>query len=122
MRIVRRIPGHILSSLCMFTAAVTFVLHLLHFRQRRHIYLAHSPGSIGSAVALTWRSGLGELLLPDENAAELSHALRPLRFCLDRYNGAIIVDRRAMAEMGQMSDLGPKDESTTALFGNDQRR
>jgi hypothetical protein len=106
MRIVRRIPGHILSSLCMFTAAVTFVLHLLHFHQRRRIRLAHSPGSIGSAVALTSRSGFGELLLPHETGAELSRALRPHRFCLDG-NGAIIVDDSAIAEMGQISDRRP---------------
>jgi hypothetical protein len=86
----------------MGVASVVFVLHYLHFRERRGIYLAHYPGSIASAVALTAHSGFGELLLPYDSAEEFSRALAPLRFCLDRRTGAIVVDDNSIAYAGKL--------------------
>jgi hypothetical protein len=92
MRIIRSLPTHLFASLCVLVAGVTFMLHSLHVRQRRDIYLTHMPGSIGSAVALTSHSGFGQLLMPYDDRAACSRALAPLRFCLDRRTGAIVVD------------------------------
>ena len=81
---------------------MVFVLHYLHFRERRDIYLAHCPGSIGSALALTAHSGFGELLLPYNSPEEFSRALAPLRFCLDHRTGAIVVDDNSIAYAGKL--------------------
>ena len=89
----------------------------MHRRRRRNIRLAHSPGTICSAVALTWHSGFGELLMPYENEAQFSRKLASLRFCLDRLTGAIVLDDSAIAEA---EDL--RDETMTTLVENDQRQ
>ena len=115
--VTRRIPCHFLSSICILTAAVLLVLHFMHRRRRRNIRLAHSPGTICSAVALTWHSGFGELLMPYENEAQFSRKLASLRFCLDRLTGAIVLDDSAIAEA---EDL--RDETMTTLVENDQRQ
>ena len=102
---------------------MVLVLHYMHFRERRDIYLAHCPGSIGSALALTAHSGFGELLLPYDNAEELSRALAPLRFCLDRRTGAIVVDNSSVAYAGKLpaplvQPVG--DESMMTLIEKDE--
>ncbi|KAH9974846.1 hypothetical protein BJV77DRAFT_637007 [Russula vinacea] len=84
---VESVAAHILASICIGVACVVLVLHYMHFRERRDIHLAHCPGSIGSALALTAHSGFGELLLPYDNAEEFSRALASFRFCLDRRTG-----------------------------------
>jgi hypothetical protein len=102
---------------------VVLVLHYMHFRERRDIHLAHCPGSIGSALALTAHSGFGELLLPYDNAEEFSHALASFRFCLDRRTGAIVVDDNYIAYAGKLRAplVRPvSDESTMALIGKDE--
>jgi len=117
----RPAAAHILATLCILVAGAVFVLHLMHFRQRRGIYLAHPPGSIGSAVALTSHSGFGQLLLPYNNTAESSRALASLRFCLDGRTGAIVVDDSAIGFAGEaavrMPTPGPiKDETMMTLM------
>ena len=106
----------------MGVAAVTLGLHYMHFKRRRNIYLAHPPGTIASSVALTAHSGFGELLLPYDDMAAFTHALRPFRFCLDRRTGAIVVDDSSVAFAG---DLPPqavrdRDETMMTLIGKDQ--
>jgi hypothetical protein len=104
-------------------ACVVLVLHYMHFRERRDIYLTHPPGSIGSALALTAHSGFGELLLPYDNVEEFSRALAPFRFCLDRRTGAIVVDDNSIAYAGKQHPpmLRPvRDDSTMALIGKDE--
>jgi hypothetical protein len=81
---------------------VVFVLQYMHFRERRDIHLAHCPGSIGSALALTAHSGFGGLLLPYDNMEEFSRALASFRFCLDRRTGAIVVDDNSIAYAGKL--------------------
>lgn len=116
MRIfIPRIPCHFLSAICIVTAAVLFVLHSIHYRRRRDVRLAHNPGTICSAVALTSYSGFGNLLMPQDSDAQLSRALAPLRFCLDRRTGAIVVDDSAIADAGEVSNLMPREETTMAL-------
>ncbi len=99
---------------------MTLVLHYLHFRQRRDIYLAHCPGSIASAVALTAHSGFGELLVPYDDEAAISRALAPFRFRLDSRTGAIVVDDSSVKYGGEMP-LQPAREETmmTLINGKD---
>ena len=102
---------------------MVFVLHYLHFRERRDIYLAHCPGSIGSALALTAHSGFGELLLPYNSPEEFSRALAPLRFCLDRRTGAIVVDDNSIAYAGKLPPplVKPiRDETMMTLMEKDE--
>jgi len=120
---IEPLAAHLLATLCITVAAAVFILHFLHFRQRRGIYLAHLPGSIGSAVALTSHSGFGQLLMPYDNEAEFSRALASLRFCLDKRTGAIVVDDSSIGFAGE-AEMRPatppggiKDETMMTLMG-----
>jgi hypothetical protein len=93
----------------------------MHHRRRRNIHLAHSPGTICSAVALTWHSSFGELLMPYDSEAQFSRELASLRFCLDRHTGAIVVDDSAITETEELPELTLRDETTIALFETGQR-
>jgi len=105
----------------MLTAAVVFVLHFMHFRQRRGFSLTHPPGSIASSMALASHSGFGELLLPYENEADFSRALASLRFCLDKRTGAIVVDDSAIAYGGEAPMHAIADETMMTLIGKGQK-
>ncbi|KAH8985316.1 hypothetical protein EDB92DRAFT_1377530, partial [Lactarius akahatsu] len=113
---VEPVAAHALATICLLTAAVVFILHFWHFRERRDIYLAHPPGSIGSAVALTSHSGFGELLMPHGNTATFSRALALLRFRLDTRTGAIVVDNSAIAYAEETSTQAVRDETMMALI------
>ncbi|KAF8495945.1 hypothetical protein F5888DRAFT_1615206 [Russula emetica] len=113
---VEPIAAHALASLCMGISSVVLVLHYLHFKQRREIYLAHPPGSIASNVALTAHSGFGELMLPYDDGAALARALEPLRFCLDRRTGAIVVDDSSFAYAGELPSRPARDETMMTLI------
>jgi hypothetical protein len=103
----------------MGISSVILVLHYMHFKLRRQIYLAHEPGTIASSVALTAHSGFGELLLPYDDDAALAHALKPLRFCLDRRTGAIVVDDSAFAYAGDLPTRAVRDETMMTLIKNE---
>ncbi|KAH9036492.1 hypothetical protein EDB85DRAFT_1940369 [Lactarius pseudohatsudake] len=118
---VEPVAAHALAMICLLTAAVVSFLHFWHFRERRDIYLAHPPGSIGSAVALTSHSGFGELLMPYDNTPTFSRALAPLRFRLDRRTGAIVVDDSAIAYAGETSTQAVRDETMMTLIGKGPR-
>jgi hypothetical protein len=83
------------------------------------------PGTIGSAVALTSHSGFGQLLMPYDDGAACSRALAPLRFCLDRRTGAIVVDDSATPahtgseEMSSLARAAVRDETrmSTPILG-----
>jgi len=72
-------------------------------------------------VALTSHSGFGELLAPYDNEEAFSRALAPLRFCLDRRTGAIIVDESAVAYAGDLPTHAARDETMLTLMGKDQQ-
>jgi hypothetical protein len=99
----------------MGVASVVLGLHYLHFRRRRDIYLAHPPGSIASAMALTAHSGFGEVLRPYDNKEAFSRALAPLRFCLDSRTGAIVVDDSTVAYAGDLPPQAVRDETMTLM-------
>jgi hypothetical protein len=105
----------------MLTAGVVLVLHFMHFRQRRDLYLAHPPGSIASAMALTSHSGFGDLLMPYDNQAALSRTLAALRFCIDKRTGSIVVDDSAIAYGGEAPMPAIADETMMTLIGKGQQ-
>ena len=100
----------------MGISSVVLVLHYLHFRQRRDIYLTHPPGSIASGVALTAHSGFGELLLPYDNKEALARGLDSFRFCLDHRTGAIVVDDSPSAYAGDLPAPPARDETMMTLI------
>jgi len=118
---VQPAPAHLLATLCMMLSIMVFFTHLMHFRQRKDIEIPHPPGSIISSVALTSHSGFGDLLAPYDNQAAFSRALAPLRFCLDRRTGAIIVDESAVAYAGDLPTHVARDETMMTLIGKSQQ-
>jgi hypothetical protein len=122
LRDCRPLSAHALAAICLLAANILFFLHLWHFRERRDINLAHPPGSIASAVALTSHSGFGELLMPYDNLSALERALAPLRFGLDRRTGAIVVDDTEIVDAGESPAQADKDETMMTLMGNVSRR
>jgi hypothetical protein len=122
LRDCRALAAHALAAICLLAANILFFLHLWHFRERRDINLAHPPGSIASAVALTSHSGFGELLMPYDNLSTLKSALAPFRFGLDRRTGAIVVDNTAIVDAGESLMQAGRDETMMTMMGNVSQR
>ena len=106
------LPAHALAILCIFTGIIGIVLHILNRRQRKKLILATPPGSIASIVALTSRSGFGELLLPYDNELALEKKLDGIRFRLDSRTGAIVADDYETERMGM-----DRDDAMLSLLG-----
>ncbi|KAJ7074670.1 hypothetical protein C8F01DRAFT_1101419 [Mycena amicta] len=85
-------PGHVLAFLLFSSGFLGVFLHLISRRQRRNLYLTAPPGTIAATVALTARSGFGELLLPYDDITTLEKKLDRLRFHLDKRTGAILAE------------------------------
>lgn len=85
-------PAHFLAALLILTGIVGIYLHAVNRRQTKNIHLAVLPGTIGGTVALTSRSGWGDLLTPYDDVIVLEQKLDDLRFTLDKRTGAIIAD------------------------------
>jgi len=68
------------------------IVHILHQRARRHLWLTSPPGSIAAILSLTSRSGFGELLLPYDDEERMKNNLAGLTFRLDRRTGAIVAE------------------------------
>lgn len=71
---------------------VGVVVHYLHRRARRKLWLTSPPGSIAAIVSLTSRSGFGELLLPYDDERRMQDNLAGLTFCLDQRTGAVVAE------------------------------
>ncbi|KAG9312527.1 hypothetical protein JVU11DRAFT_6922 [Chiua virens] len=105
---VEALPTHFLSPLLIVIGLIGFVVHYLHNRARRELWLTSPPGSIAAIVSLTSRSGFGELLLPYDDERRMADNLAGLTFCLDRRTGAIVAEE----------DLGMSDSADgVALLG-----
>jgi hypothetical protein len=88
----RPLAAHALSAILLGIALAGLYVHISHRRARRNLLLTTPPGSIASTVALTSRSGFGELLLPYDDEATIRRKLAGLRFHLDPRTGAILAD------------------------------
>ncbi|KAJ7207916.1 hypothetical protein GGX14DRAFT_454812 [Mycena pura] len=109
------LPGHALAFLLFASGFLGVFLHLISRRQRRALYLTAPPGTAAAALALTARSGFGELLLPYDDFATLEKKLDGLRFRLDKRTGAILADAYDSAD--DASFRGP-DDARMSLLGN----
>jgi len=112
----RPLAAHALCVILLGIALAGLYIHISHRRARRNILLTTPPGSIASTVALTSRSGFGELLLPYDDKATIRSKLARLRFHLDSRTGAILADdaveydsyARVVPDETMMSLLDPR--------------
>ncbi|OAX35822.1 hypothetical protein K503DRAFT_696301 [Rhizopogon vinicolor AM-OR11-026] len=84
--------AHLLSVLFICVGITCLIVHILHQRTRRNLWLTSPPGSIAAIVSLTSRSGFGELLLPYDDEARMKSNLAGLTFRLDKRTGAILAE------------------------------
>ncbi|KAG0704071.1 hypothetical protein DFH29DRAFT_398922 [Suillus ampliporus] len=106
---IETLPAHLLSVLFMCIGIASLIVHILHKRSRRNLYLTSPPGSIASIVSLTSRSGFGELLLPYDDVERMKSNFAGLTFRLDKRTGAIVAEE----------DFGMADTTDgTALLGD----
>ncbi|CAK5278238.1 unnamed protein product [Mycena citricolor] len=86
---------------------------------KKEFFLASPPGSIATAVALTNRSGWGELLLPYDSPEVIEKKLHGLRFRLDKRTGAIVADDYGTSFDDDAAPRGP-DDAMMSLLGKHQ--
>ncbi|KAJ3505074.1 hypothetical protein NLJ89_g7605 [Agrocybe chaxingu] len=108
------LPAHILACILIFTGIGGIVIQVILRNKRKKLLLAAPPGSIAAVVALTARSGFGELLLPYDDELTLERKLDGLRFRLDRRTGAILAEEDDGAAYGVA--LG-RDDAMLSLLG-----
>ncbi|KAJ8597250.1 hypothetical protein M405DRAFT_855738 [Rhizopogon salebrosus TDB-379] len=89
---VEALPAHLLSVLFISIGIISLIVHVLHHRTRRNLWLTSPPGSIAAIVSLTSRSGFGELLLPYDDVTRMNSNLAGLTFRLDSRTGAIVAE------------------------------
>ncbi|KAH9475216.1 hypothetical protein JR316_0012327 [Psilocybe cubensis] len=110
--VVDPLPAHFLAIILILTGVIGMYLHVHNRRQRKTLLLATPPGSIASIVALTSRSGFGELLYPYDDELTLEKKLDGIRFRLDRRTGAILADDFETERAG----MG-RDDALLSLLG-----
>ncbi|KAF9221127.1 hypothetical protein BS17DRAFT_785959 [Gyrodon lividus] len=89
---VEALPAHLLSVLLIMIGLLGLIVHYIHKRTRRNLWLTSPPGSIAAIVSMTSRSGFGELLLPYNDEQRMRDNLAGLTFRLDRRTGAIVAE------------------------------
>ncbi|KAJ6482096.1 hypothetical protein C8R47DRAFT_1133907 [Mycena vitilis] len=114
------LPAHILALLLFGSGFLGVFLHLINRRQRRNLFLAAPPGTVASTVALTSRSGWGELLLPYDDAETMEKKLAGLRFRLDKRTGAILADD--YEPTGEDTSFRGPDDAMMSLLGHRENR
>lgn len=92
LHLTRALPAHLLSVLFICIGITCLIVHILHQRTRRNLWLTSPPGSIAAIASLTSRSGFGELLLPYDDVSRMKSNLAGLTFRLDRRTGAILAE------------------------------
>ncbi|TDL20468.1 hypothetical protein BD410DRAFT_805027 [Rickenella mellea] len=103
----------------LFTVGLSGLALVAWFRhERKRIYLHAFPGSIAATLALTSRSGFGELLIPYDTEYSMKTKLDGLRFSLDKRTGAIIADDDGM-EDPEITIGRERRESKMSLLGHD---
>ena len=117
-------PSHALAAVLLLVAFSGTLIHLMHRRERRNVYLTHPPGSVAASTALAYHSGFGELLLPYDNDETMAHKLRSLRFGFDKRTGAIYADdleEDAMSDESVTVERLPKSTDEKALVNPHER-
>ncbi|KAL0948212.1 hypothetical protein HGRIS_010818 [Hohenbuehelia grisea] len=108
------LPGHALAIMLFLVGFLGMFIHILGRRARRNLILCAPPGSIAAVMALTSRSGFGELLLPYDDEKTLEQKLGGLRYRLDSRTGAIVADDSGM---GTPDGVKGRDEAMISLLG-----
>jgi len=108
------LPAHVLSLVLILTGFVGIFLHVINRRRRMKLRLASPPGSIAAVIALTSRSGFGQLLLPYDDEETMERKLEGLRFRLDKRTGAIMADEDDLSVSGGTME---KDGPMASLLG-----
>ena len=109
------LPAHILAITLILTGLIGTFLQVIGRRRRNRLLLAAPIGNMASTIALTSRSGFGELLLPYDDELTLEKKLGGLRFQLDKRTGAIIAE-----EIGT-EKRGSDDDATSSLLLSGRR-
>ncbi|KAJ7471870.1 hypothetical protein FB451DRAFT_1089993 [Mycena latifolia] len=109
-------PGHILAFFLFVSGFLGVFLQLINRRQRRNLFLASPPGTIAAALALTARSGFGDLLLPYDDLQTIEKKFDGLRFRLDKRTGAILADD--YEPMGDDASFRGPDDAMMSLLGH----
>jgi len=86
------LPAHIFAFILIFTGVIGTFIQVVGRRRRKRLLLTAPIGNIASTIALTSRSGFGELLLPYDDELTMEKKLDGLRFRLDKRTGAILAD------------------------------
>ncbi|KAG2354930.1 hypothetical protein BDR07DRAFT_1304682 [Suillus spraguei] len=89
---IEALPAYLLSLLFISVGIISIIIHILHKRSRRNLWLTSPPGSIAAIVSLTSRSGFGDLLLPYDDVSRMRNNLTGLTFRLDKRTGAIVAE------------------------------
>jgi hypothetical protein len=98
----------------MFVLAIIgTVVHLLHRAERRDLRLAHSPGTLASAVAIGGNTVVGGMLSAAQDEKELENALENKRFAIDPQRMKIVMD----GEPGYEAATFSPDERRQSVFG-----
>lgn len=117
---VETLPAHLLSSLVILIGITGLIVHTLHARSRRKLWLTSPPGSIAAIVSLTSRSGFGELLLPYDNESRMRSRLIGLKFRLDQRTGAIVAEEDSGFDASdKVSLLGHEEVYRSSMFRAD---
>lgn len=112
------LPAHSLAIILLIIGFSGLYIHTTYRRNRRHLYLTSPPGTIASIVALTSRSGFGELLLPYDDKATMERKLAGLRFRLDGRTGAILAEDDWNPKYYR-AGVGAGDDAKMLLLGSE---
>lgn len=80
---------HVLAVICIVTGLTLALVFYLHAQQRRFLYLADRPTTLGVVGALMSKSHVSELLNPQDTNKEIERKLSGMRFGIDRETGGI---------------------------------
>lgn len=117
---VETLPAHLLSALMILIGITGLIVHTLHARSRRKLWLTSPPGSIAAIVSLTSRSGFGELLLPYDNEPRMRSRLIGLKFRLDQRTGAIVAEEDSGFDASDKASLlGHEEVYRSSVFRTD---
>jgi len=112
------LPAHALAATLFVTGFIGIFLQVISQRGRKRLFLAAPPGSIASTIALTSRSGFGELLLPYDDERALGKKLDGLRFRLHKHTGDIVADEVETERPQSMAS----DDASLSLLGKTTSR
>jgi hypothetical protein len=113
------LPAHSLALILLIVGFSGLYINTTHRHDRRHLHLTSPPGTIASIVALTSRSGFGELLMPYDDMPAMRRKLAGLRFRLDGRTGAILAEDDWNAKHG--AGVGPERGAGRNPAGEDAK-